>query len=187
MSGRLAHGAAGTSKNLSIGRQWQSLAEGQGSGESVSFWSQFLQLLFHKHIRIFSSSYSTNIPYYCGYYAPEVTNATAIRTRLIMWHLMPTAAQARIWVSLEQNADWSGKDYGNEKWVGFIGGGYDRQPASQPTSQSHACNTPVTYSMGKGFFVVDLRNGLYFGAIRMPKTAICNFSAPGAPYGSRSG
>jgi Tfp pilus tip-associated adhesin PilY1 len=82
-------------------------------------------------------------PYYCGYYALDVTNTGASQPRF-MWRLNPNSTQAQYlgepWSKMAIGRVWYN---GNEKWVGFIGGGY---------------NT-VNDSRGKGFFVVDLSNG----------------------------
>lgn len=98
----------------------------------------------------YSSTYhATNFPYYCGYYAFDFTNTLSPQYR---WRLNPSGSDA-----LYFGDPWSKmaigrvKIGGNEKWVGFIGGGgYEYSCATTPSDAG-------TYR--KGFFVVDLSNG----------------------------
>jgi type IV pilus assembly protein PilY1 len=82
---------------------------------------------------------------YCGYYAFEVTNTTSYP--VFQWRLKPDESQASYlgepWSKMVMGRV---KDGGNERWVGFIGGGY-------------IMGTPKNISRGKGFFVVDLKTG----------------------------
>jgi type IV pilus assembly protein PilY1 len=69
-----------------------------------------------------------------------------------------------------------------EKWVGFIGGGYNRSACAT----SDDCNTqspvsPAGSSAGKGFFVVDLTNGSILKAFTHANNGNMNFSAPASP------
>ena len=79
-----------------------------------------------------------------------------------LWNLQPTSAQApylgQAWSKMQIGRV---KISGNEKWVGFMGGGYDGTSCTPATggSVSEACNTVATGSSGKSFNVVDLTNG----------------------------
>ncbi len=97
----------------------------------------------------YSATYTAGTPYYCGYYAFDFTDTLA---PLYKWRLNPSAADAAYLAE-----PWSKMGMGrvlisgNEKWVGFIGGGgYD-----------YSCSTTPTFAgnTGKAFFVVDLSNG----------------------------
>ena len=92
----------------------------------------------------FTNAYDSNHPYYCGYYAFDVTNTSA-NPPVFLWHLnFPTGAQTQQYLGEPWSKMAIGRVIinGNEKWVGFIGGGYATQGVS-----------------GQGFFVVDLSNG----------------------------
>lgn len=172
--------SSGTSKNPS---DWHTIAViGEGDGSGAYLWSSS-STCYSTSTSGFSSSYSTTYPYYCGYYALDVTNTTSSNMPTLLWNLQPTASQA---LYLAQS--WSKmqigrvKINGNEQWVGFIGGGYDPSTCvSADLSTTYACNTPATYSMGKGFFVVDLRNGSILWSYTHANDSNMNFSAPAAP------
>ncbi len=141
--------------------EWKTLAvfgEGQGSGNYL--WSSSSNC-YSASTGGFSGTYdATNYPYYCGLYALDVTDSTA-STPTYKWHLMPNASQApflgQAWSKMQTGRVKIG---GNEKWVGFIGGGYSSAAClSADGTTSTACNTPATGSSGKGFFVVDLSDG----------------------------
>lgn len=99
-----------------------------------------------------NATYSASYPYYCGYHALDLNTSTS---PAYMWHLVPTASQAPY-----LGDSWSKMMVGRvrtkiggtetEKWVGFIGAGYN----AGNCSGGGACDT-----RGKGFFVVDLSDG----------------------------
>jgi hypothetical protein len=97
----------------------------------------------------FNSTYNTtgNYTHYCGYHALDVT-ATAASRPGYMWRVNAdsspnlTASLPYLGEPWSKMAIGKVKINGNEKWVGFIGGGYSTGTTS-----------------GKGFFVVDLSNG----------------------------
>ncbi|MFH1080968.1 MAG: PilC/PilY family type IV pilus protein [Pseudomonadota bacterium] len=96
--------------------------------------------------------------YYCGYYAFDFTGVTST-SPAFKWMLninttkYPTETAAAVWPFLGE--PWSKmamgrvKIGGNEKWVGFIGGGYNAAQCSDSTGDKR----------GKGIFVVDLSDG----------------------------
>ncbi|HSR13045.1 MAG TPA: hypothetical protein VLS90_16485, partial [Thermodesulfobacteriota bacterium] len=90
--------------------------------------------------------YSNGFDHYCGYYALDVTETSQFPE--FKWVVHPRS---------KADADYMGEPWskmaigrvlieGNERWVGFFGGGY--------FMGGTAADTP-----GKGFFVVDLRDG----------------------------
>ena len=102
---------------------------------------------------MFSAAYSASTPYYCGVYALDVTAPDA---PVYKWHLSPGSDAAPYfgepWAKMAIGKIITGTGTTNyERWVGFIGGGY------HPSNCSDSCmdaNKP-----GKGFFIVDLRDG----------------------------
>ena len=88
-----------------------------------------------------------NPPYsnYCGYYALDVTDTGQFPP--FQWVLKPGADEAPYlgepWSKMVMGRV---RINGNEKWAGFIGGGY-------------TMGTPKNAEGGKGFFVVDLKTG----------------------------
>jgi hypothetical protein len=113
---------------------------------------------------------ATTSPFYCGFYAFNVTDSM---NPIYMWHLNPTSAQAPYF-----GDPWS-KFYvgrvkvgGQEKWVGFIGGGYN----GSDCSGGGKCDT-----RGKGFFVVDLQNGNILWSYTMADNAGMAYSVPASP------
>ena len=96
----------------------------------------------------FSPTRSGSATEYCGYYAFDFTNTLSPVYR---WRLNPTSSEADY-----LGDPWSKMSYGrvkingNEKWVGFIGGG----------GCDYDCSTrSCTGTKGRGFFVIDLTNG----------------------------
>lgn len=169
---------SGTSKSAS---DWKTIAifgEGQGSGAYL--WSPSSTCY---STSAFSSDYSATTPYYCGLYALNVNNVSAT-SPTYMWHLMPTSAQApylgEAWSKAQVGRV---KINGNEKWVAFIGGGYNGTSClSADGTTSTTCNTPATGSAGKGFFVVDLRDGTILWSYTHADNGNMNFAAPASPY-----
>ena len=128
---------------------WKSvLMFGEGRGSDPNLWSS------SPHCDSgFSPVYSASYPYYCGFYALNVTDTP--NPPLYMWHLGGASALA------SDKATYLGDPWsrmmpgkvligGKEKWVGFIGGGYNGNKCPQVGT----CDT-----RGKGFFIVDLKDG----------------------------
>ena len=100
-----------------------------------------------------NDTYSSTYHHYCGYYAFDITET--LSTPIFKWHLGGTTdLTATEGGHLGQ--PWSKmiigrvKIDGNEKWAGFIGGGY----AATDCKGGGSCDT-----RGKGFYVIDLSNG----------------------------
>ena len=153
----------GKSKSAS---DWKTLLVfGEGRGASPSLWSSSSSCSSG-----FSATYSTGYPYYCGYYAFDITNTAspAFRSRI-----QPASGQEPYW-----GDPWSKmavgrvRINGNEKWVGFIGGGYNPSDCSDPGD----CD-----QRGKGFYVVDLSSGAVLWGITLAQNSGLTFSLVGSP------
>lgn len=150
----------GTTK---LAADWRTmLVFGLGRGGSTKLWSSSSSCDSG-----ISDSYSATYNYYCGYYAFDVTGdashvepiippaMTAGGTPMFKWHFGGTTALTATQGS-HLGQPWSKmvmgrvKINGNEKWVGFIGGGY----AGTDCKGGSSCDT-----RGKGFYVVDLIDG----------------------------
>ena len=172
---------SGTSKSAG---DWKTIAvfgEGQGSGPSY-LWSSS-PTCYSTDTTYFSASFSTTLPttanptkYYCGFYALDVTNTST--TPVYKWHLMPTTAQApylgEAWSKMQIGRI---KKDGNEMWVGFIGGGYNNSICGS----SDTCNAADGKGAGKGFFVVDLRDGSIIWSYTHASNGAMDFAAPASP------
>lgn len=102
----------------------------------------------------FAQDYSATNPYYCGYYALDITDTL---NPVYKWGIQGKTAGlsstdgpyfgqpwSRMGIGRIQNAD------GHEIWVGFIGGGYSGIEHKPPATQE---------TKGKGFFVIDMKTG----------------------------
>jgi hypothetical protein len=149
--------STGTSKSAS---DWQTImifAEGRGAGTNL--WSSSSSCNSG-----FNPAYTSAYPHYCGYYALNVTSSLS---PTFNWRLGLSSAQAPY-----MGAPWSkmmiGRvlDGGNEKWVGFIGGG---------------AYAPGAAESGKGFFVVDLRDGSVLWSYTKANNANLDSPMPAPP------
>lgn len=153
----------GTSKSAS---DWATLmVVGEGRGGSTTLWSSSSSCDLG-----FSSQYTPDYPYYCGYYSLDLTQTT---NPAFKWRMQPSSGQeaylAEPWSKM---AIGRVKINGEEKWVGFLGGGYNALDCADPGD----CD-----SRGKGFFVVDLSDGgILWGFTRVQST-LMNYSMPAAP------
>jgi type IV pilus assembly protein PilY1 len=114
----------------------------------------------------FQKQPNASYQYYCGYYALNVTDTVSIP--IFQWRLNPDSSQAPYlgepWSKMAMGRV---KIDGNEKWVGFIGGGY-------------TMGTPKSGKKGKGFFVVDLKNGNILWGYTAGENAAMDY-IPGSP------
>lgn len=140
---------SGNGKSKS-GSNWKSILNfGLGRGSTERLWSSSASCDSG-----FSGIYSSTYSNYCGYYTLDLTDSLNPK---FMWRLnnMDSFTQAPF-----LGDSWSKMLMGRillksgttetEKWVGFIGGGYNKNDCSGGGS----CD-----ARGKGFFVVDLSNG----------------------------
>jgi Tfp pilus tip-associated adhesin PilY1 len=146
---------------------WRTLLiVGEGRGAMSYLWSSSSTCTSG-----FDSNYSASYPYYCGYHALDITNTTAAPT--YRWRLNPTAAQAPY-----LGEPWSKvyvgrvKINGNEKWVGFMGGGQNLS----------SCTGTDCDKRGKGFYVIDLADGtILWSYTRANDATNMNYALPGTP------
>ncbi|MFZ4438225.1 MAG: pilus assembly protein [Syntrophales bacterium] len=125
-------------------------------------------------------TYSASFPYYCGYHALDLDNSLS---PAYLWRLAPSASQAPY-----LGDSWGKMMTGRvltkvggtevEKWVGFIGAGYNAGDCAGGGS----CDP-----RGKGFYVVDLSDGTILwsftnGSSTTSTTSTAmNYSIPGPP------
>ena len=145
----------GANKSANDWRTLLVFSEGRGVRDSTNTTASYLWSSSQSCDGGFNYKYDSGHPYYCGYWAFDVTNTSANPPTLInnsalphQWLIpliKPSASQASYlaepWSKMAIGKVIVG---GNEKWVGFIGGGYDNSGDS---------------NRGKGFFVVDLTSG----------------------------
>jgi Tfp pilus tip-associated adhesin PilY1 len=146
--------------------EWKTLvvfSEGRGAGTTL--WSSSPSCDSG-----FSSTYSSTYQYYCGYYAFDFTNTLS---PVYKWRINPTSSNAPY-----LGDPWSRmvigrvKISGNEKWVGFIGGGYNASDCSGGGS----CDT-----RGKGFYAIDLSNGNILWSYTRADNTTMAYSIPAHP------
>jgi Tfp pilus tip-associated adhesin PilY1 len=168
------------------------LGIGDGTGKAASDWKTILVFGLGRGSvdRLWSSSsscatgfggtYAVGRPYFCGYYALDITNSLSPDLAGISgsrWlTISPSASQAPY-----LGDSWSKMMIGRvrinvggaerEKWVGVIGGGYN---AGDCTGGS--CDT-----RGKGIYVIDLRDGTVLWSYTRADNAGMNYSIPAQP------
>jgi type IV pilus assembly protein PilY1 len=161
----------GTSK---VKQDWHTMAIfGEGDG-GVNLWSSDSQCDSN-----FQATYDSTYVHYCGYYAFDLTNTSAT-PNAYKWRLVGTNA-----VKPYLGAPWSKMMVGRviynqggqvyEKWVGFIGGGYN----GANCSGGGACG--VCDCRGKGFYVVDLSNGQILWSYNYGNDPNMQYSIPATP------
>jgi hypothetical protein len=138
---------AGTTKAAS---DWKTLMVfGQGRGSTSYLWSSSTTCDSD-----FDNNYSATRPYYCGFWALDVTNTASPAYK---WKIAPTAAQAPY-----LGDPWSKmfihrvKINGRELWVGFIGAGHNLSNVTLCAGDPAAGDCD---KRGKGIYVVDLATG----------------------------
>ncbi len=164
---------------ISVADVW--LGSGDGTTKSASDWKTLLvfaqgrgatQTLWSASTHCdsgFSNVYSVDTPYYCGYHALDITNTASPAYR---WRISPSASQAPYF-----GDPWSKmmvhrvKVGGQEKWVGFIGGGHNYSSCS-----GTGCDT-----RGKGFFVIELSTGNVLWSYTLADNANLAYAIPGSP------
>jgi hypothetical protein len=138
---------SGTSKSASDWRTLLIFGEGRGGGSYL--WSSSSSCDSGMNQTYSSSTYNN----YCGYYAFDFTDTspTPSLNPIYKWRLNNISSLAPY-----LGDPWSKfaigrvKINGNEKWVGFVGAGFN----ASDCSGGGGCDT-----RGKGFYVVDLDNG----------------------------
>ena len=107
----------------------------------------------------FSADYdSTTYKYYCGYYAFDVTDT--LNTPTYLWRIGGKTGTLSASDGPYLGQPWSKmfiarvRIDNKERWVGFIGGGFSNEECKQS-----GCTGSKDVKAGKGFFVVDLKDG----------------------------
>jgi len=115
---------------------------GEGRGATTNLWSSSSSCDSN-----FRNVYSTGYGKYCGYYAMDITDTA---NPLYKWRIQPSSGQEPYlgdpWSKMMVHRVKIG---GDERWVGFIGGGHNLS----------SCSGTACDERGKGFFVVDLKTG----------------------------
>ncbi len=161
------------------------LGSGDGSSKSAADWKTILVFGEGRGStdRLWSSStacdsdlvgvYDAGHPYYCGLYALNITDTLNPTPLWSQMAITPSPSQApylgESWSKMMTGRVRVG---GNEKWVGFIGGGYN----GGDCSGGGACDT-----RGKGFFVIDLANGHVLWSYTRADNADLDYSMPAQP------
>jgi len=152
----------GSSKSAADWRTLVIFGEGRGGGSTL--WSSSSSCDSG-----FNPIYSSTYPNYCGYYALDFTSTL---TPVYKWRINPTSSEAPY-----LGDPWSKvsigrvKINGQEKWVGFVGGGHNASD----------CAVGGCDSRGKGFFVVDLSNGNILWSYTRTNDSTMNYSLPASP------
>lgn len=150
----------GTAKSAS---DWKTLLIfGEGRGGTSRLWSSSSSCDSG-----FNATYSADYPYYGGYYCLDVTNPLS---PVYKWRINPNSSDAPYvgdpWCKVFPGKV---KISGNEKWVGFLGGGYNAQDCTNPSK----CD-----ERGKGFFFIDLNNGNVLRSFTLANTSSMKYSIP---------
>jgi len=155
---------------------WMVFSEGRGAKQTL--WSSSSSCDSG-----LSPYYSATYQYYCGYYAFDLTdvgtNSTPTGPQWILGGPLGSSGSA---IS-SSNGPYLGEPWskmvlsrvrkdGNEKWVGFFGGGYSNCTSSDDTS----CTT-----RGKGFFVADLKTGSIIKRFSHASNLNMDYQLPAAP------
>lgn len=124
-------------------------------------------------------------PYYCGYWAFDMTNTSAT-TPALKWRLNATSYSSDDPKYIDE--PWSKmaigrvKIGGNEKWVGFIGGGYNvRTDYTESKKGDDYDDIETKGKRGKGFFVVDLSNGNILWSYTRKNNSAMDYCVPASP------
>jgi len=152
----------GTTKSAA---DWKTLLVfAQGRGATQTLWSSSSSCDSG-----FSNVYSASTPYYCGYHALDITNTAAPAYK---WRITPSASQAPYlgdpWSKMMVHRVKVG---GQEKWVGFFGGGHNYSSCT-----GTGCDT-----RGKGFFVVELATGNILWSYTTADSSDLAYAMPGTP------
>lgn len=123
-----------------------------------------------------NATYSTTYKYYCGYHALDLNDTL---NPAYLWHInfSSEAAQAP-YLGDPWSKMMTGRvrikvgSYEKEKWVGFIGAGYN----AADCSGGGTCDT-----RGKGLFVIDLSNGQVLWSFTKANNSEMKYSLAAAP------
>ncbi len=162
---------------------WQTImvfAEGRGAIDYA--WSTSAacntELSGNYSVTAGSPAVTKYYPFYCGYHALNLTDSL---NPTYKWHINFADAAATTSKAPYLGDPWSKMMVGRvrvkesgaekEKWVGFIGAGYNGSD----------CTTGTCDTRGKGFFVVDLTNGNIIWSYTHQDNAAMDYSIPASP------
>lgn len=162
----------GTSKNANDWRTLLVFSEGRGVRNSSNTQTSYLWSSSQYCDGNFNYQYTSTYQYYCGYWAFDLTNTSAT-TPALVW---PTLHNTQINPGATQGPylgePWSKmaigrvKIGGSEKWVGFIGGGFNRNSGDS--------------NQGRGFFIVELSSGQILWSYTRGNDPTMTYSLPGS-------
>jgi hypothetical protein len=134
----------------------------EGRGASANLWSSSSSCDAN-----FRNIYMSGFGNYCGYYSLDITDTAS---PIYKWRVMPISGQEPYlgdpWSKMMVHRVRIG---GQERWVGFIGGGHNLSSCSGPS-----CDT-----RGKGFFVVDLKTGEVLWGFTRAEDVRMDYAIPG--------
>ena len=120
--------------------------------------------------------------YYCGYYAFDVTN-TSSTAPVYKWRINLANNSQGFYL----DEPWSKMAIGrvridgNEKWVGFIGGGFTGDNNKKNRNYDDDDFETQAKRGGKGFFVVDLTNGNILWSFTRDNNSNMDYPIPASP------
>ena len=148
----------GKSKSMS---DWHTLMiSGEGRGAGTNLWSSSASCDSG-----FNPAYVSPFTNYCGYYALDLNNS---ESPVFKWRFGGFSASQAAYMGAPWSKVMVGRvvDGGNEKWVGFVGGG---------------AYAPGAAESGKGFFIVDLATGNILWSYTKANNASLDFPMPAPP------
>ena len=166
----------GMSKNAD---EWKTVAVfglGRGAREASGDEPAYLWSASPSCDSGFFKRYTPVNPYYCGYFAFNVTDTSATYPTF-MWTIHATNETH----AKHLNEPWSRMSIGRvkinglEKWVGFIGGGSNIHQAYDTEDES------TKYKRGKGFFAVDMSNGDIIWSYTRQDNNQMDYAIPASP------
>jgi Tfp pilus tip-associated adhesin PilY1 len=169
----------GKSKNSSA---WKTvMVFGEGRGSASALWSTASTCDADFSDVYYNSMTGVTYPYYCGYFALDVTDSVTSPPPTFLWHIGGTSAISSAHAAYLGDP-WSKmiidrviyNDGGSEveKWVGILGGGYN----GNDCTGGGACAD----TRGKGVFVIDLSNGQILWSYTYATDTNMQFSFPAA-------
>jgi hypothetical protein len=168
-------GSGDGKSKVADGSEWSTyLVFGEGKGVRditnrypIYQWSSSETCDSQSPATAFTKDYDSAHPYYCGYYAFDVTN-TGANPPSFKWLLnfKGSSYQTQQYLGEPWSKMVMGRVIidGKEKWVGFIGGGYATEA-----------------NRGKGFFVVDLSDGHVLWSYTYADNSSMNYPIPASP------
>ena len=171
-------GSNGASKSSGDWHSYLIMAEGRGGNQTL--WSKYPSCICPSTdtacSSAFSPTYTGTYNNYCGYYALEVTDTLNPEFKWNIGGASPIPSADASYLGQPWSKMYIGriKVNGAEKWVGFIGGGYNGSNCTGAT-----CDT-----RGKGFFIVDLSNGTILKSFTRGVTGMTgmNYDFASSPY-----